>query len=1051
MSAISPASLRAFTLLKQTGTAGDDEMRAAAGGNFLDALAGNDTLYGGGGPDTLSGGAGNDLINAWPEPLGPPSASPATVFGGDGNDTISASNGNDEIYGDAGDDNITDFGGTNLINGNAGDDNIVAGLNNDTIYGDDGSDHITDSGGENLIDGGAGNDTIDGGSASFHATLEGGEGNDYLQIDAGANRLSGGNGNDTIFAGLGDDSLYGGAGDDSLNGGQGHNYFDPGLGSDSMSGGTDNDHYHIRSLTQAITDTGGDDTVTVHVDFVKRPTGIEHWQLADGVRSLPYWVDALIPPGIQADLKNIGSGRTMYYSFPTVAPEYFDAADNAGFMPFNEAQKAQAIAALDYITSIVNLRFEEVANPDGLNIIAFANNLQNGSSGYAFFPGDQAYASDVHLDYSEESPTNLNPVDGTYGALTLIHEIGHALGLRHPFPIPDANGNTDDPPFLSGSEDHSAWTIMTYNNYVEDFHLQFKAFDIAALQYYYGPSQADQKDTVFELFADRSNLIWDGGGTDTIDGSRLNQSLQLHLQTGYWDYIGQQAAMISAAGQISINLGSQIENAKGGNGNDFIAGNALNNVIWGNDGDDVIQGLSGNDTIDGGSGSDIFVLPGNFSDYTIRKIDLRKVELSDKAGNIAHASNMEIARFADQDVRILGYVTKPVAETAGRTLYQSKPQIQLQGQGDADNVIEVFHNQINLGQATVDAQGNWRFQSAPLSDGSYALNIQATDAQGFQSLPVAAGEIKIDSQRPSAPSLVLPDKAGGVFGASPQFQGQTEAHAQVQLLLGGRVVANGRADASGYWQLQPSQSLPAGPYEAQATASDAAGNVSPVSNLLRFQVVQGTILQGSSQADYFDSGPGFDTVQGGAGIDTIRYQALAKHFSIQAPNADNPALQITDSSGKYGQDQLLNVERIAFVDQSIAFDVNGGDAIAGQLARLYHVAFHRKPDAAGFGFWLKQLDRGANLSDIASAFAASGEFTQHFPNVEANQVLDYLYNEVLQRAPDSAGQTYWQAWLASDHPQHTVAELLLGFSESAEHQALLANQLQQGVVFIPML
>jgi len=52
------------------------------------------------------------------------------------------------------------------------------------------------------------------------------------------------------------------------------------------------------------------------------------------------------------------------------------------------------------------------------------------------------------------------------------------------------------------------------------------------------------------------------------------------------------------------NIGVDVENITGGNGNDTISGNAANNVLRGGGGDDVIGGLGGNDTVNGQSGND---------------------------------------------------------------------------------------------------------------------------------------------------------------------------------------------------------------------------------------------------------------------------------------------------------------------------------------------------------------------------------------------------------------------------------------------------------------
>src|SRR5262249_3076266 len=82
----------------------------------------------------------------------------------------------------------------------------------------------------------------------------------------------------------------------------------------------------------------------------------------------------------------------------------------------------------------------------------------------------------------------------------------------------------------------------------------FDDLETAALQYLYGPSHTVRTgNDTYKLDASTSNFLWDGEGTDTIDGSILSQNLTLHLEAGHWDYIGSKATSITNAGQITVN------------------------------------------------------------------------------------------------------------------------------------------------------------------------------------------------------------------------------------------------------------------------------------------------------------------------------------------------------------------------------------------------------------------------------------------------------------------------------------------------------------------
>ena len=429
----------------------------------------------------------------------------------------------------------------------------------------------------------------------------------------------------------GNDNLVGTVSDDVLSGGAGNDLLDGGAGNDELYGGEGSDTYLIRDRWDQVADTSGTDSGTIHVDFYKTDPDIENWTWAAGVQKLPYWIDALIPGVATGFPSLLGSSKTFYYCFPSSAPAHFDGADASGFKAFTAQQQAFAREALAYISTVVDLHFVETTNPSAVNSIVFANNTQSGSSGYAYFPHDSYIGSDVLLNYSGSSASNLTPRNGEYSAITLIHELGHALGLKHPFTQSDSEG-----PYLPAAENTSQWSVMSYNSRAADYYLRYSPLDIAALQYMYGPSKAVAANNTFTLAMGASNIIWDGGGTDTIDGSALAQALTLYLEPGYWGYIGSKSSLISDAGQITVNFGSVIENAIGGVAADTITGNTADNRIAGMSGNDTLSGGSGNDWLDGGEGNDAFLgLAGKDAIYGGNGLDKLVVSQNSSAMQVA--------------------------------------------------------------------------------------------------------------------------------------------------------------------------------------------------------------------------------------------------------------------------------------------------------------------------------------------------------------------------------------------------------------------------------
>jgi len=290
-------------------------------------------------------------------------------------------------------------------------------------------------------------------------TLTGTSSADSLNGSGGNDTIYGLAGDDTLDGGDGNDSLYGANDEDILIGGEGNDTLDGGIGVDALIGGTGNDVYYIDDLAEAIFDESGNDTAYVSTSFVKLPSTIENVIYTNGAVALPYWIDALLEnsAALYRPATLLGSARTFGYIFPTTLPDYERPEDvSNGYLPFSSGQIARAEEALRYIESLIDVRFVETTNAAAENVLTFGNNLQTDSAGYAYLPAEDFYASDIFMNTDENLIGDTTLTDGTWGAYTLIHEIGHAIGLKHPFFAED-----NDSPYLPSSEDDTAWTIMS--------------------------------------------------------------------------------------------------------------------------------------------------------------------------------------------------------------------------------------------------------------------------------------------------------------------------------------------------------------------------------------------------------------------------------------------------------------------------------------------------------------------------------------------------------------------------------------------------------------
>lgn len=113
------------------------------------------------------------------------------------------------------------------------------------------------------------------------------------------------------------------------------------------------------------------------------------------------------------------------------------------------------------------------------------------------------------------------------------------------------------------------------------------------------------------------------------------------------------------------------------------------------------------------------------------------------------------------------------------------------------------------------------------------------------------------------------------------------------------------------------------------------------------------------------------------------------------------------------------------------------------VALLYDSAVGRLPDTSGLTFWSEQVESGARtLSQVADEFAASGEFTNAVAGKDNGQLVDFMYQNTLDRGPDASGRAFWVSQLDAGL---TRGALLLSFSQGAEHYGLKAADIIGGI------
>lgn len=153
-------------------------------------------------------------------------------------------------------------------------------------------------------------------------------------------------------------------------------------------------------------------------------------------------------------------------------------------------------------------------------------------------------------------------------------------------------------------------------------------------------------------------------------------------------------------------------------------------------------------------------------------------------------------------------------------------------------------------------------------------------------------------------------------------------------------------------------------------------------------------LVGFNDADIFIGGGGNDTINGGGGIDIARYASARSNYVITHSSTQ---ITIADSKGSEGTDQLINIERLQFQDQSLAFDLDGAAGVAAKiLGAIGGVAAVHNLQYAGIA--LNLLDGGMSpeqLAGVALNAVLAG-------NVSSTRVVELIFQNVVGSAPDSA-------------------------------------------------
>ncbi len=333
---------------------------------------------------------------------------------------------------------------------------------------------------------------------------------------------------------------------------------------------------------------------------------------------------------------------SLTFSFPDSAFDYayrgyLNVRDT--FAPATEGLAEAARAGFAFYAEVSGLDFTELNGAADAEADLMIGRSSAPGTAFAYFPFSGDEGGDAWFNRNDYN----DPVSGSYAWATVLHEIGHALGLKHGH----ETGGAGAVPYAFDSHE---FTLMTYRSYVGSSGSAYTngsasgpqtpmMLDIAAIQRLYGANFEHRVgDDVYAFTPDSGRMavngvlqeetrgdivfrtIWDGGGEDLYDFSAFDRALAIDLAPGGFVDLdpggtAQRAFLgggVHARGHVFNALEfegdarSLIEHARGGGGADLILGNRAGNRLEGLGGDDSLDGLAGSDTLVGGAGADLF-------------------------------------------------------------------------------------------------------------------------------------------------------------------------------------------------------------------------------------------------------------------------------------------------------------------------------------------------------------------------------------------------------------------------------------------------------------
>lgn len=497
----------------------------------------------------------------------------------------------------------------------------------------------------------------------------------------------------------------------------------------------------------------------------------------------------------------------------------------------------------------------------------------------------------------------------------------------------------------------------------------------------------------------------------------------------------------------------------GGSGQDTLFGGAGDDVLSGDSGHDWLYASAGADTLDGGTGQDRFL----FSNYLLLPPEyISTLEVGPYLGegiSTADLPNVVMDFDASEDLIAMAVdeyaldnsneggsgdfllyapdvenqQTRRLESVNGGEAWLSYDYIDTSGESSLDNLLILV-------EQTVSSFGSnqslsLRTYTGPADQLGRDTSFEVFYPAGQNTSPLSAYDVF------SEVSLAHSEAGGVITGGQDKFDLSA-------LQLGDRALVNGEPDGP----LQPVETLKLtrlNPSQEESFTLNQLGGQQGVSSVSDF-FIDGEIsraahveyiapsdndgaaslmvyldLDGNGDLDF--STDGSDVISDMAFLlEDVHYtpEGIPLPDDLNATDLYNPGA----GSGLF----IFHEEQRSFwftnpavpdpnqPRPTLAFDADGPGAVTelalvvqwAALAELYIAYFDRAPDADGLRFWGEQLSAGLSLEAISAEFYRQPETRLRYPDEDNPETfVASVYENVLGRAPDTAGLEFWSSAL----------------------------------------